>query len=137
MAAIREWEEEMGSPTEPFQLVGELNSTYVFASNFRVVPIVGVSDIAPEFSPNPAEVDRVLELPLSVLMREVTNQKSRWRHHTVERAQLRFRAPHIAWDGERIWGATLGMLVELSCYLEAVVARPDGAPTTIRSKRSR
>ena len=119
MAAKREWEEEMGSPAGDFRIVGKLNTTYVFASNFRVVPIVSVAADAPAFVPNPAEVARVVELPLRVLMEEATKQQTRWRHHMIERSRLRFRAPHIDWDGERIWGATLGMLVELACYLEA------------------
>lgn len=120
MTAIREWEEEMGAPANDYCVVGELNTTYVFVSNFRVAPIVSVADHAPTFAPNPAEVARVVELPLEVLMQEVANERERWRQHMIQRDHLQFRAPHIAWDGEQIWGATLGMLVELACYLEAV-----------------
>ena len=124
-AALREWEEEMGSPSSGFRIVGEMSNTYVFGSNFRVTPIVALSEVAPEFQPNPAEVDRVLTVPAEAVLSTASPIQSQWETHSIRRGQLTFNAAHLPWEGERIWGATLQMLVELACYLRELAANPN------------
>ena len=110
-AAFREWEEEMGCDAKDFEVLGELHPVFVFNSNFRIAPIVATASDVPDFHPNPAEVERVIELPLRKLLDP--NEAA----HQIIRRGLSFRAPHVAWEGERVWGATLQVLAELAGYL--------------------
>ena len=113
-AALREWEEEMGSASLDFEVLGELRPVLVFNSNFRIAPVVAAATSRPDFRPNVAEVDRVIELPLGSLLEHGGSE------HQIVRRGLTFRAPHLDWDGERVWGATLQVLAELAGYLNAV-----------------
>lgn len=68
-AALREFEEELGVGLGPLQACGRLPQQYVYASDNEVTPFVFVAprpDVP--WSPDPVEVDEVLEMPLSALV---------------------------------------------------------------------
>jgi len=112
-AAIREFHEELGALGEAMELLGRLSPIYVHASNFRVEPWVGVMDHRPTLTPNPAEVEQLLEIPLDHLL-DPNNFGSHERHdrgHT-------YSAPHFAWQTHRIWGATCMILGEFVTIVE-------------------
>lgn len=110
--ALREWAEELGAPRNEVEILGALSPLWVFASNFVVTPHVGILRERPEFSPNPAEVSGIIELPLAVLL----DPASRGRH-TITRRSLSFLTPHISYAGHNIWGATCLILAEFAGLL--------------------
>lgn len=120
--ALREYEEELGESTARLQLLGRLTPLYVFASNFLVTACVGVSDQTPRWRPNPHEVERVVELPLSLLL-DARQQGT----HMITRRGLAFLTRHIRCGEDRIWGATGMMLAELAEVLAQALGGPGAA----------
>ncbi|TYC55832.1 CoA pyrophosphatase [Rhodobacterales bacterium] len=106
-AALREAEEEIGLPSSRVGLLGRL-SPYLTGSGYKVIPVVGVVEASSAFTPNPAEVDDIFEVPLRFLMDPANHQKlSRdW--------QGRPRYFYAMPFGERyIWGVTAGIIRSL------------------------
>ena len=122
-AALRELSEELQVPETGIALLGRLSTIYVFASNFVVTPCVATTSSRPPFRPQPSEVANLLEPTLVHLL---APDHRGW--HSIERAGICFRAPHIEYHGHRIWGATSMILAELfalvaECYIERKSAR--------------
>ncbi len=113
-AALREYGEELG-PLEGCEIVGRLPEVHVFASNFRVTPVVAIAEVRPAYCPAPAEVADLLEVPLALLA-----QSQRRGKHVIVRGPLRFNTPHFEIAGRKIWGATWIMLGELYERLESL-----------------
>lgn len=111
-AALRECGEELGVPVDGVQLLGRLSELYLFASNYRVEPWVGVITECPAWNPNPGEVEQLLEIPLAHLL-DPANSGSIQR----EQGGLRYTAPCFAWQSQHIWGATSMVLAELAASL--------------------
>jgi 8-oxo-dGTP pyrophosphatase MutT (NUDIX family) len=113
--ALREFEEELGAPTENLRVVGQLTPVYVFVSGFEVTPLIAVSPQPLVFEPNPHEVAAVVELPLV----ELADPNRRGRH-LIERRGLRFTVPHFAIAGQQVWGATSLILAEFLALFSGV-----------------
>jgi 8-oxo-dGTP pyrophosphatase MutT (NUDIX family) len=111
-AALREFEEELGTPPNPFAILGRMTPLLVYASNFCVTPCVAAILGRPAFQPSPAEVDAVLEPRLGDLA-----QPQNHGSHCIRRQGVEFRAPHIRCEGHRIWGATAMILSEFFAVL--------------------
>ncbi|HEX3725569.1 MAG TPA: CoA pyrophosphatase [Pirellulales bacterium] len=111
-AAVREFSEELGAAVDGVQLLGKLTPLYLFASDFHVTPWVGWLGEPAIWQPNPHEVDRVLEVPLSHFCDPAVCG-------TLERRQggVEYLAPCFHWQAERIWGATSMILAELVAIL--------------------
>lgn len=109
--ALREAEEEIGLDPARVELIGEL-TPYDTITGFRIHPLVGW--ITPPFDlvPDAFEVADVFEVPLSFVL-DVAN------HHR----QTYRRGPHtrsyyvLPFANRFIWGATAGILVNLSGVL--------------------
>lgn len=99
-AAIRELAEELGE-VGGVELLGRLCDCYVYASDFLVTPWVAAIDAEPTWQPDPREVERVVELPVGVLL-----EPERIDTMSVQRGPVVFRAPCYEFDGNQIWGAT-------------------------------
>jgi 8-oxo-dGTP pyrophosphatase MutT (NUDIX family) len=115
-AALREAEEETGLPPERVRLVGHLD-TYVTRTGFEVFPVVGL--ITPPF---PIELDsfevaEVFEVPLAFFLAP----ENRERHSRVYEGRTRQFYVFLYRD-YYIWGATAGMLVNLTEVLSADAA---------------
>ncbi|MEW4456198.1 CoA pyrophosphatase [Bremerella sp. JC817] len=106
--ALREFWEETGHRVAEKQVLGELPPTHVWASNHQVRTFVALQHSIPVWSPDPKEVAGLLFLPLSHLM-----NPGNFGMHQVTRRRVQFSAPHLSVSGQRVWGATLRMLVEL------------------------
>ncbi len=107
-AALRETEEEIGVTKDRIELVGHLD-IYMTRTGFEVTPVVGF--VRPPFTvtPDPFEVADVFEVPLSFLI-DPTNHQRMCREDKGTKRQF-----YAMQYGERyIWGATAGMLVNLS-----------------------
>lgn len=108
IAALRETEEEIGLVRERVTLVGRLDQ-YITGTGFGITPVVGM--VAPPFelSPDPFEVAEAFEVPLEFLL-DPENHKL---HRVVVEGRHRpFWS--MTWEQRVIWGATAGILVNLS-----------------------
>lgn len=111
VAALRELHEELGVDQREVELLGQLTPIYLFVSNFRVTPWVGIVRHRPILVPSPHEVAELLEVPLDHLL-----DAQNCGQHIRQFNGLNFAAPHIAFDQHHIWGATgmiLGELIEI------------------------
>jgi 8-oxo-dGTP pyrophosphatase MutT (NUDIX family) len=113
--ALREFEEELGVPSDAVVLLGRLSPLFVFGSNYLVTPCVASASGRPAFAANPAEVARLLELPLATLFDPGARGV-----HWIHREGVSYRAPHIEFQSCRIWGATSMMLAEFTSVLDEV-----------------
>jgi 8-oxo-dGTP pyrophosphatase MutT (NUDIX family) len=112
--ALRETEEELGLSRDAVHVLGSLEPLRTFTTGVVIFPFVGLLDDRPEFTPNPAEIAEILEVPLSRLMeveREV-NMSSDGATYFGFVYEL---------DGRTIWGATARIL---HTFLERVRERP-------------
>lgn len=119
--AIREATEEIGLEPEAIGLrvIGELEPFWIPVSNFRVTPIVALADRLQPWRPDPREVSRVVEAPMSAFLPDAPIQ-------TVERDVREWRIRYgayalaeIADDGPAVWGATARILGQLGAVLGA------------------
>jgi 8-oxo-dGTP pyrophosphatase MutT (NUDIX family) len=107
-AALREAEEEVGIPRARVAVIGRLD-TYWTRTGFEIVPVVGFVDPAVECKLDPFEVAEVFEVPLDFLADAANHQR--------QSREFQGRLRHfyaMPWGGRTIWGATAGMIVNLS-----------------------
>jgi 8-oxo-dGTP pyrophosphatase MutT (NUDIX family) len=106
--ALRETHEELGIPGERVDVLGMLGAMPTITA-YWVTPFVGVVPADVALSPNPVEIEAVLEAPLWRLRRE-----KRWLYEAERDA--------FVWDDGRhvVWGATWRMLNQLLKHLDAV-----------------
>ena len=107
-AALRETQEEIGLDPKFVEVVGRLD-TYRTVTGFAVLPVVGL--VTPGFTLrlDPFEVAEAFEVPLDF----VVDPANHHRHTGIVRGVER-QWYAIPWDRHYIWGATAGMLVNLS-----------------------
>ena len=107
-AALRETEEEVGLPRDRVSVIGRLD-TYLTGTGFEITPVVGI--VTPPFplAIDPFEVAEAFEVPLSYIL-------DRRNHQRVERQSGAHRRAFfvLPYEGRNIWGATAGILVNLS-----------------------
>ena len=113
-AALRETEEEVGLQRRHIDLVGQLD-IYVTRTGFEVTPVVGI--VTPPFAiePDPFEVADVFEVPLAFIVDPANHEKQSRTYKGMER---QFYV--LPYENRYIWGATAGMLVNLSEVLRGV-----------------
>ena len=107
-AALRETLEEIGINPSEAQVIAELSAMSTVVSNSHIVPIVARFDERPKMQPMNSEVDRVLTVPLSELIRSDTYSQEHWKFPDRE-LQINF----FYLDDETIWGATARMLLQV------------------------
>jgi 8-oxo-dGTP pyrophosphatase MutT (NUDIX family) len=110
-AAKRELQEELGLNV-PVEGLGRLADCYVFASDFLITPWIAAIDFEPQWRPHDREVQRVIELPLEVLLDERAIDRT-----TIERGPLVLHALCFQVATASIWGATAVILSELADVL--------------------
>jgi len=112
-AALREAEEEIGLAPDRTDILGALDP-YDTSTGFVVTPFVGMVD--PRFVPVPSEgeVAEVFEVPFDFLMNPANHERVERMHEGRKRHF--YQMVHGRY---RIWGATAGMLRNLSDRLHA------------------
>lgn len=110
--ALRETQEETGIEPEKVKVIGRLDD-YLTRTGFAITPVVGLLHPPLYLQPDDNEVADVFEVPLNFLMDR--------RNHLLEQrlfegCQRRFYA--MQYDERYIWGATAGMLVNFSDFLD-------------------
>jgi 8-oxo-dGTP pyrophosphatase MutT (NUDIX family) len=99
-AALREAHEEIALDPGAVEVLGELDTFPTYVSGYVVTPIVGWLDSMPELRPNPAEVARVLVIPLRELTDEIRSDPG------FEHGGRTFPTEAWVWDDNVIWGVT-------------------------------
>jgi 8-oxo-dGTP pyrophosphatase MutT (NUDIX family) len=107
-AALREAEEEIALPPVAVEVVAELDHLATVASRFVLAPFAGVLAGRPALTPNPHEVDRVLDVSLAELYEDGVFREERWSIFGEERAVFFFELV-----GDTVWGATARILHQL------------------------
>ncbi len=98
--ALRETREEIGVDPGKVTVWGELDDI-VTVTSFVVSPFVGLLDRPGDFRVNPAEVARVIEVPLEHIL-----HGGNFRERLIDWDGVAITSPAFKWDGELIWGAT-------------------------------
>jgi len=109
--ALREAREEIGLDSARVEVIGRMGE-YRTGTGYRITPVVGIVTPPFELRADANEVDEIFEVPLVFLLNPANHQR-----HSREwqgRQRWFFAIPY----GEHyIWGATAGMLVNLSRQL--------------------
>lgn len=119
--ALRESREEVGLASEAVERLGELDHLQTITSRSFIVPFVGALSAAPALAPDPAEVARVLLVPLAELLDDGVFREERWGVPPLDRPVWFFEI-----EGETIWGATAAMLRNLLALCVGVEVGGDG-----------
>lgn len=106
-AALREAREEIGLDSGTVTLIGS-TAPYRTISGYHITPVVGLIAPEPRLVINPAEVADVFEVPLDYLLEPMNHIEQ-----SIEWQGRDRRYYEILWEGQRIWGATAGMVVNL------------------------
>lgn len=104
-AALREAEEEMGIRKEDIMIFGALPTETTAVSYFLIYPFVGVINPSAPFKINHDEIERVLEVPLDVLV-----SMKNVREELFEHSGNKFKVYFYDYKGDIIWGATARIL---------------------------
>lgn len=111
-AALREAEEEIGLQRRLVAIAGQL-AAYRTVTSYSVIPVVGIVPTGLDLAPHEAEVERIFQVPLDVVL-----DPSR---HVSRSALFQGRKRlyyEIEWEGHRIWGATAAMIINLAARLQ-------------------
>jgi 8-oxo-dGTP pyrophosphatase MutT (NUDIX family) len=109
--ALRETTEEVGLAQNLVRVLGRLDD-YITGTGFIVTPVVGLIEPVFELSPDSFEVAEVFEVPLAFVLDQANHSLQ---HREVRGRQRPFWA--LTWEDKLIWGATAGILVNLSDVL--------------------
>lgn len=107
-AARREAWEEIALPPSDVTIIGALDPYYT-GTGYAVTPVLSVIPVDLPLHPHEAEVAEIFEIPLDHALNPA--------HHRTETVewQGRMRTFYVIdWPGQYIWGATAGMIVNLS-----------------------
>ncbi len=102
--ALREAQEEVGLAAANVEVIGYLDD-YPTTTRYRVTPVVALVTPPSQFLFDPGEVAEVFEVPLSLLL-----NISSYQPRLLSRAGVNVPSFEINHSGQRIWGATAGML---------------------------
>lgn len=114
--AMREAEEEVGVRSEELHPIRSLTEIYIPPSNYLVQPYLAWTSIKQDFRPQPTEVDRIIEVPISDLL----NRQNRTFCTRNTSYAGPVEVPAFSFDGNIVWGATAMMLNELRVLLQSV-----------------
>jgi 8-oxo-dGTP pyrophosphatase MutT (NUDIX family) len=115
-AALRETNEELGLKLDDIKIIGELSSLYIPPSDFIVQPFIGtIYEKDFNLQPNPAEVDRIMIIPLKLFLND--NEIKKFEFKTKD-GKVR-NSPCFYWQGECIWGASAMIISELRHVLKS------------------
>ena len=112
IAALREAEEEIALPRSAVEVIGPTDR-YRTGTGYTITPIVAVVPPDLPLHPNEGEVASVFEVPLDFLLDPASRRQ---RTVTWQGAERNYW--EMTWNDRRIWGATAGMIVNLSQRLQ-------------------
>src|SRR5690348_4008733 len=95
--ALREADEEIGLRPAEVEMVGALPPVGTFVTNYKIHPFVGVIKPGHAWTPQPTEVETILELSIPSLVASFEMKR-------LVRKGVPFRTPTYTVDGNLIWG---------------------------------
>jgi 8-oxo-dGTP pyrophosphatase MutT (NUDIX family) len=104
--ALREAHEEVGLPPAAVEVIGALEPTPTFVTNYAIYPFVGVIEAGFAWVAAAAEVAEVLELPLRAVRAGAGERR-------LVRKGIPFRTPTYEVGPHLIWGATARIVGDL------------------------
>ena len=107
-AALREAKEEIALPPASVEVIG-VADRYRTGTGYDITPVVGVVPPDLPLVAAEAEVAAVFEAPLAFLLDPANHREA-----SIDWAGKPRRYYEIVWGEWRIWGATAGMIVNLS-----------------------
>lgn len=113
-AALREAQEEIGLTRSAIDVFGQMPQ-YHTGTGFSVSPMIGFVAHDASLTPDPGEVAEIFEVPLDFLLdprnfrQETRFYRGAWRTFLA-----------VPWAERYIWGATAGMLAQLSGIIHGV-----------------
>jgi len=107
-AALREAHEEVGLEPERVELLGQLDETLVLATGFRLTPWVGVVPYPYPYVAHPAEVEPLLYVPFSSLLRRGAHRSEPREVYGMVHEVHFYELPLVT-----VWGATARVLHQL------------------------
>lgn len=120
--ALRETEEEIGLDPSAVRILGELDTFPTFVSGYVVTPYVGWLAEEPDLTPNPAEVKRLLHVPIADLSNEIRRDAG------FKHGRRVYPTEAWVWQDNVIWGVTARIVRQFLEILAdaALVDKPDG-----------
>jgi len=114
--ALREAEEEVGVRAGEVSVIGALQPTSTFATNYAIHPFVGLLGAGRRWRLSPREVDAVLEVSLGDL-------RAGYARTDITRRGLRMRTDAYVVGDIFIWGATARILGDLLDRIAPLMSR--------------
>ncbi len=115
--ALRETEEEIGIPREAITVLKKLTEIYIPPSDYFVQPYLGITANTPRFQAQEAEVEALLEVPISIFMDDkilITTKLTTSYATEIE-------VPAFFVNGHVVWGATAMILSEVREMLKQLL----------------
>ena len=103
---LREAWEEIGLKRGDVEILGRIDEALTLISSFIIHPFVGLLAYPYDFVINKAEVERIINVPLSVF----NPKNSKTKKHAVEYMGVTFRTAAYEYNDDLIWGATARMM---------------------------
>lgn len=111
--ALREAQEEIGLDPSRVEVFGQM-PLYQTGTGFDVSPMIGFVQHPGDLVADAGEVAEIFEVPLDFIL----DPRNMWQETRFYRGAWRsFMA--VPWSGYYIWGATAGMLAQLSRIVQA------------------
>jgi 8-oxo-dGTP pyrophosphatase MutT (NUDIX family) len=104
--ALREAHEEIGLPPDGVELLGALQPTPTYVTDYAIYPFVGLIEPGFAWVLEEREVAQVLELPLEAV-------RAGYGRRRLVRRGMPFRTDTYETDGHVIWGATARIVADL------------------------
>ncbi len=106
--ALREAQEEVALPPDSVEVIGYLDD-YPTVTRYLVTPVVGIVSGEPPLHPHEGEVAELIEVPLEFVLSPDSYERKSF-------MQSGIKVPffELNFGSHRIWGATAGMLWNLS-----------------------
>ena len=114
VTALRESEEEIGLPREDVELIGALPPVGTFVTGYKIHPFVGIIRAGHRWTPQPKEVEEILELSLRALVDGYESKR-------LLRKGVPIKTPTYTVDKSFVWGATARIVQELLERLRPVL----------------
>jgi len=115
--ALRETEEEIGVKADDVEIIGELNH-WITYTKFRITPIVGIIPYPYAFRISSYEIDEIIEIPLSHLIKPA-NRRVVYRSSPINPDQ-QIKLHYFDYQQHTVWGMTGLILSELLGKMESV-----------------
>jgi len=114
VTALREAEEEIGLDPKDVEVVGALPPVGTFVTNYKIHPFVGVIKPGHAWTPQPTEVEVILELSIPDLIAGYDMKR-------LVRKGVPFKTPTYTVDGNLVWGATARIVEHLLARLDPLL----------------